>query len=223
MGMRYGLNAAIAVGFTLASGLGALAADLPRKAVSPAPYNWTGLYAGLNAGYGWSSSNGNSANGFVGGAQAGYNWQTGNFVWGLETDIQATGQKATATATAAGVTITETDKASWLGTTRLRAGWAADRWFFYGTGGVAYAKFKQDGVASGLLVGSYSGTNTQVGWTAGAGVEAAIANNWSWKLEYLYASFGGFSNAYTVTGGSFTINYPRINENIVRTGLNYRF
>jgi outer membrane immunogenic protein len=221
--MRFASKAALAVGFTLASGPGAFAADLPRKATSPAPYSWTGLYAGLNAGYGWATSSGTTAKSAIGGAQAGYNWQTGNVVLGIETDIQATGQKATTTASAGGVTITETDKASWLGTTRLRAGWAADRWFFYGTGGVAYAKFKQDGTASGLLVGSYSGTNTKVGWTAGAGVEAAIANNWSWKLEYLYASFGGFTNTYALTGGSITINYPRINENIVRTGLNYRF
>jgi outer membrane immunogenic protein len=203
----------------------ASAADLPpapayKAAPAAALYNWTGLYAGLNAGYGWATG---SVTGFVGGAQAGYNWQTGNFVLGIETDIQATGQKGTTTASALGVTITETDKASWLGTTRLRAGFAADRWFFYGTGGVAYARFKEDGTPSGLLVGPYSGTNTQVGWTAGAGVEAALMGNWTAKLEYLYASFGSFSNTYAVTGGSFTINYPRVNENIVRTGLNHRF
>lgn len=221
--MRFASKAAIAVGFTLVSSLSALAADLPRKAASPAPYNWTGLYAGVNAGYGWATSSGTSANGAIGGVQAGYNWQNGNIVWGVETDIQATGQKASVTASSGGVTITETDKASWLGTTRLRAGFAADRWFFYGTGGVAYTRFTQDGVATGLITGAYSGSNAKVGWTLGTGVEAALGTNWSWKLEYLYASFGGFTNTYALTGGTITNNYSRVNENIVRTGLNYRF
>ena len=38
----------------------ALAADLPVKAPPPSPppiYTWTGFYAGLNAGYGWGTSN----------------------------------------------------------------------------------------------------------------------------------------------------------------------
>lgn len=218
--MHFGSKAAAAVGFSLASSLGALAADLPLKTASPAPYSWTGLYAGVNAGYGWATG---SLNGFIGGAQAGYNWQTGNFVWGVETDIQATGQNTTTTASGGGLTITETDKLTWLGTTRLRAGWAANRWFFYGTGGLAYGQLKESGTATGVLTGTYSGSNTKAGWTIGGGVEAAIANNWSWKIEYLYASFGSFSNIYTLTGGTLTVTYPRANENIVRTGLNYRF
>lgn len=220
--MRVSFKTTVALGLLIGSS-GALASDLspPYKAPTAAPiYNWTGLYAGVNAGYGWATG---SVNGFVGGGQLGYNWQTGNFVFGVETDFQASGQQQTTTATGAGVTITETDKASWLGTTRLRAGWAADRWFFYGTGGVAYANLREDGTASGALVGPYSGSNTLLGWTAGGGVEAALVGKWTAKVEYLYASFGSFSNTYTVTGGAFTVNYPRVEENIVRAGLNYRF
>ena len=38
-------------------------------------------------------SNKANIDGFVGGGQLGWNWQTSNWVWGIETDIQATGQK----------------------------------------------------------------------------------------------------------------------------------
>ncbi|MGJ0509627.1 MAG: outer membrane protein [Methylocystis sp.] len=102
----------------------ALAADLPsRKAAPilppppPPPPMWTGFYAGLNLGGGWSSSTinssgmtgyvspatgnyfilpgntqgGSNAGGVVGGGQIGYNYQFGsNIVVGIETDFQGT-------------------------------------------------------------------------------------------------------------------------------------
>ena len=65
-------------------------------------FTWTGFYVGVNAGYGWNTndsnsffdpvfgvvSGGGSDGGFVGGGQIGYNYQFGQFVIGLETDIQ---------------------------------------------------------------------------------------------------------------------------------------
>jgi outer membrane immunogenic protein len=90
----------------------AQAADMPLKApVVVAPFTWTGVYLGINAGYGTGQSSGNfyctnpagvvqgpecnapmpaglsPAGGFVGG-QVGANYQTGMFVWGVESDIQ---------------------------------------------------------------------------------------------------------------------------------------
>lgn len=133
------------------------------------------------------------------------------------------GQKDTTTALVLGVTNTETDNASWLGTARLRAGFAGDRLFFYGTGGIVYRRLKEDGAASGFLVWPHFAYQHQTGWTVGTRAEAGLAEHWTARLEYLYASFGGFSNTYAVTGGRFIVNYPRINENIIRAGLNYRF
>lgn len=214
----------LAAGLAAASGSWAVAADLAAyKAPRAAAFDWSGLYVGTNAGYGWLDAGGTSLKGIIGGGQMGANWQTGNFVLGLETDLQATGQKAMTTTTAAGVTVTETDKLSWLGTTRLRAGFAADRWLVYGTGGVAYGQIKEDGTVSGGLVGTYSGSNTKVGWTLGGGVEAAIDRNWSWKVEYLYARFSGFTNTYSLPGATLTVAYPAASETIVRAGVNYRF
>jgi outer membrane immunogenic protein len=70
-------------------------------------YNWTGFYAGANFGgsFGRAStdftiaglpfaSTSREMDGVLGGLQAGYNWQRGWGLLGLETDIQATSQKA---------------------------------------------------------------------------------------------------------------------------------
>ena len=74
----------------------ALASDLPVKApvytapIAPPPYNWSGLYVGVNFGGGWSNGSlnipGNNLYGglseFIGGVQAGYNFQAGHFaIW----------------------------------------------------------------------------------------------------------------------------------------------
>ena len=165
----------------------AMAADLPVKApiyetpaVAPV-YNWTGFYVGVNGGGSWGRSNpdvvydpssrlsvaavssaSQSIKGALGGLQAGYNVQTGAFLFGLETDIQITGQKGDALST---VTVTSqggclapclpppptVDKAPlnyeqklpWFGTLRGRVGVApADRWFIYATGGLAYGEIR---------------------------------------------------------------------------------
>ncbi len=70
----------------------AVAADLPTYKGAPAPavyvpppFSWTGVYFGVNGGYGWASTNsssfGNPSGGFVGGA-VGVNYQMGQFVFG---------------------------------------------------------------------------------------------------------------------------------------------
>jgi len=62
-------------------------------------------------------------------------------------------------------------------------------------------------------------SSTQVGWTAGAGVEYAFTPNWTAKVEYLYVDLGNLScNLNCASGTSVTLT-----ENIVRAGINYKF
>jgi opacity protein-like surface antigen len=151
----------------------------------PVVYGWTGFYVGANIGYSWgrassnwdifapfvlggpcsappasgalcsAGSDSNRLNGAIGGLQAGYNWQNGNFLAGLETDIQWSGQKgnglftSTFLTAAAGVNgvvaIDQSVKLQWLGTLRGRTGITFDRWLVYGTGGLAYGAVKVEG------------------------------------------------------------------------------
>ena len=78
----------------------ALAADLPTSkpappvAYAPPPiFIWTGFYLGANGLYGWGDTHGPGAavfgnpSGGMGGVTAGYNYQIGQFVTGLEGDV----------------------------------------------------------------------------------------------------------------------------------------
>lgn len=101
----------------------AYAADIGT--VDVAPFSWTGLYMGANAGIGWTAGNqlsdtayhhpeyglGTFGNGwfdsqsesrdasFTGGAQIGYNQQYGSFVFGVEADLNYLNTKSNYAAT----------------------------------------------------------------------------------------------------------------------------
>ena len=64
-------------------------------------------------------------------------------------------------------------------------------------------------------------TNTNVGWTAGGGLEFGIDRNWSAKLEYLHVDLGTATLMGSASGTS-TLAVPITNE-LVRAGVNYRW
>jgi outer membrane immunogenic protein len=209
-----------AAAFAIAAASQATAADMPYKA-APSLYNWSGFYAGINGGYGWTG--GSSANGAFGGGQIGVNWQNGNWVFGVEADLQASGIETTTTASSGGATIRETTGADYFGTVRGRIGAAFDRVLVYGTAGLIYARISHDGTGLVGIAGSYSATNTKSDFVYGAGVEWAAWERWTVKLEYLHAEFGGNTNLYTTTAPAILVSYPSSELNLVRLGLNYRF
>jgi outer membrane immunogenic protein len=187
------------------------AADLGRGygqpyAAPPPPmiYRWMGPYLGANLGYqfGSASNNPTEPSGIMGGLQAGYNWQNGNLVFGVETDINLSG--------ADDVFAPWKFSNPWFGTLRGRVGFAANNVLFYGTGGLAYGGLE---LQQNLL----SESKTHIGWTAGAGVEFGLTQQWSAKLEYLYLSYA--DRNYSVAGGTSV----GLDTNLVRFGVNYRF
>jgi outer membrane immunogenic protein len=153
-------------------------------------------------------------NGWLGGVQAGYNWQMQQWVFGLEGDIQATGQKddplfcGMPGCPAGSAFGTSTTKLPWFGTFRGRAGFSwdvapAQPVFLYLTGGLAVGEV--DATYTGGIVGGPAGAinvnSTREGWTVGAGGEGRLGqSNWTLKLEYLYMDFGSVSGAVGGTG-----------------------
>jgi outer membrane immunogenic protein len=219
----------------LALGKPAFGADLPVPPVPApvpfvAPYSWTGLYIGLNAGYAGakvsetlsgalSGSTSMSMPGAVGGAQLGYNYQLGRVVMGFEADFD--GSMATRSLTVPGI-MSATAQIPWIGTLRGRLGYAFDRYLLYATaGGAANQLISTVNVGA---IGSANTTFTHGAWTVGGGLEAAISQDFSVRVEYLYIDTGNINIAQV--GGTppppFVNVTGRIEENIVRAGLNYR-
>jgi outer membrane immunogenic protein len=166
-------------------------------------YSWAGPYLGGNLGYAWGSVDNNPTkpSGFAGGVQAGYNWQSGQWVFGSEGDIQASG----ATDTFAPWKFSN----PWFGTLRGRVGYALGNVMFFGTGGLAFGELRA--TTFGL-----SESHSTVGWTAGVGAEMGFAPNWSAKVEYLYVDLS--NNNFVITGASNGYRFG-----LIRAGVNYHF
>ena len=209
----------------LTAPLAARAADLTHPSykapayVAPAAANWTGFYLGINGGYGFGTSDWDhpavsiDASGGLAGVTLGYNWQTGTWVWGLEGDLDWADIKGDTTCGAGTCEI----KDEWLGTARARIGYAGwNNWLPYITGGAAFGGLKADNSLSGTTA-----SKTQIGWTAGAGIEWAFRSNWSAKLEYLYADLGKFDCSTSCS--LVTPDDVSFKVNLVRAGINYRF
>ena len=227
----------------------ASAADFPRQPpyepppiVEPVPV-WAGFYVGGNIGGGWAdatsdfSTSGpvfgtadNHMTGVAGGAQAGYNWQRGRLLLGAEADFQFAnidGSLSTnCPAGLCGVPLSASyeQKVPWFGTVRGRIGYAQDTWLVYATGGYAYARLETNATASaGGATASLSQDDTRNGWTVGGGIEVALTPHWSLKAEYLYMDFGSATTTWSVPGLPTLTDDTKLNMNVVRTGVNYRF
>lgn len=169
--------------------------------------------------------------GLLGGGQVGFNWQTApNWLVGVEADLQATHVGASScTVSCFGMWYAKADQTlSWFGTTRGRLGWINGSTLFYATGGLAFGEMK---TSITHRINNPAGPApsaqfeyTRIGWTAGVGIEAKLANNWSAKVEYLYIDLGDATEtvAYPANSSNFTtqINFR---THVARVGLNYHF
>jgi opacity protein-like surface antigen/hemolysin activation/secretion protein len=155
------------------------------------------------------------ANGALGGGQAGYNYVLGNYLLGLEADLQGAGATGRGVfsrsdvpfwiaGSPAGVTSTaiSTQKTlDWFGTLRARAGFLVTPSILaYATGGLAFGGLTSvnqiahltTGVNDFQSLGSVSHLSaSRPGWTIGGGLEWEFAPQMSVKAEYLYYDLGG--------------------------------
>jgi outer membrane immunogenic protein len=202
-----------------------LAADVPinRPApaykVAPAPaFSWQGQYIGVHGGYAWGSNDVNvvgvvgeiSPSRGVGGIQFGYNHHLSQR-WLVGYEIDASFGNLNDSAFIGGI-VTPVEM-RYFGTARARLGYTSGPWLFYATAGAAWTDVNLTGVAA---IAAFK--RPHVGYVIGAGVEYALTQNWSAKIEYLYADLD--STASVINGA--TINTD-LAISTVRVGLNYRF
>jgi outer membrane immunogenic protein len=134
-------------------------------------------------------------------------------------------------------TVSQSLRTDFFATVRPRIGIAADRNLAYITGGAAFshASYTQNywDIPSGGTItspgsGTVTGSKSLIGWTAGLGWEHAFADHWTFKLEYLYASFPSAtsaSGAITDTAGGTNPLHGSADLVVqsLRAGVNYRF
>jgi len=166
--------------------------------------SWAGPYLGGTLGYSWGAVDNNPTrpSGIEGGLGGGYNWQSGQFVFGVEGDLQLSG---------ADDTFAQYKFSNpWFGTARGRLGYTINNFLVYGTGGFAFGELHAEGL------GLQAESHTTVGWTVGAGAEVKLNPNWSAKVEYLYVNLADSNFAITGVPNGYQFN-------TVRFGVNYHF
>jgi outer membrane immunogenic protein len=263
--LRQGVVALLAT-FAVASS--ASAGDFGRHPGSikdaPATYRsplWQGFYIGGNVGYGWGENDGDykaynphgkqyptgplnydlPADGSFAGFQMGFNRRAGNFVFGLEADIQTSNVGGGSTTffdppVISDATYTVSRNVDWFGTVRGRVGYARDHMLIYATAGLAFGQVDYSGQY--LITEPCCGTGNfadhksskfATGYVIGGGIERALNSNWSLKLEYQYINLGDASapgELYLACGKpSGEHGEPDFDTGFhtVRVGLNYRF
>jgi opacity protein-like surface antigen len=223
----------------------ALGADMgvPLADLSTPPrFSWTGCYAGGQAGGGFGQKNLNDSAGIVSaisgftsansnvsgymlGGQIGCDYQ---FLptWVVGIEGAATGGNihsnvGVPTPALAG------DSANFRATTDLltsitgRVGYAWNNWLLYAKGGAAWASDRYS-ASDVLATYDFEGVESRFGWTAGAGVEWAISDIWSVRLEYDYYGFGTRSVNF-IDNVSGTLGPLDIRQDIqvVKLGVNF--
>ncbi len=218
------------LGFTAACAVLALSGASVRAAdLEVAAFDWSGFYGGLVAGYGFGNSqhcdspgcsyDGPSvdSDGLIGGLAAGYNHQFDKFVLGIEADYMVLDMKGASGDTAAygclGRCATEVDS---LGTARLRAGVAMNRYLPYLTAGVAVS----DVYASLGVIGR---DKTLWNFVAGAGLEYAATDRLSLKAEYLHLFDNGSNFVFRASCAAPGCAVKDYSADLLRVGVNLHF
>jgi outer membrane immunogenic protein len=178
------------------------------------------------------------------GGKMGYNQQfSPNWVLGIEGDISSLRFRQSVSKTgnpfltfpggfATFNTSTSTD---WVATVRPRLGYSFGSLMVYGTGGVAfgnekfsnsYADFASHGLNFGSSASAASGV--RAGWTAGAGFDYALSDNWIVSAEYLHVDLGKIKASGPISDTGGTVNSAldfssNLQSDIVRAGISYKF
>ncbi len=165
----------------------------PAAPMEEPPLNtWTGPYAGVTVGYGFSGNTdidtfGNEigTDGFAAGVFGGYNYQVGNIVAGAEADIGYSWED--------GSNAGFSSDSGLEGSLRARLGYVVSpAILLYATAGGAAKDLEISG-------GGVSDSNTMLGWTAGAGADIMMTENVFGRVEYRYTDFG--SDTFNTIGG----------------------
>ncbi len=221
----------------------AVAADLPAQTYTktpmmiPAAYDWSGVYLGINGGWGtehrcfdsitaagtFIAADGcHNTSGGVAGAQIGYRFQTGSWVYGLEFQgdwANLSGSNASILTPAN----TNRSRMDAFGLFTGQVGYAFNTALLYLKGGAAVVADRNDILSNGVVIATASGDN-RWGGAIGGGVEFSFAPNWSAAVEYDHLFIANNNTNFTTTAGAL-VSSDRIGggTDMVTVRVNYRW
>ena len=239
--MKATLLAAAALSLASVSAFGA-DLEMPIKApLVPAPFTWTGCYGGGQVGGGWGQKDLNDSVGIVSSisdftsanlqhqrlharrpnrmrlpihAQLG-NWRRRRAPSGNTVAAPASPHRTCRRQRDLQGNDRSTDQRH--RTRRL----SLNNWLFYGKGGAAWASDRYSALDA-MATYDFEGLETRFGWTAGAGLESAVSDIWSVRLEFDYYGFGTRSMTF-IDDVSGTVGPLDIEQSIqvVKVGFNF--
>jgi outer membrane immunogenic protein len=243
----------IALGMTVP----AMAADLPARPYTKAPamvaalYDWSGLYIGVNGGWGsahkcWDQNTGlggpflaaegcHDATGGVAGGQIGYRWQSSAWVFGVEAQgdwARLRGSNLSLLGPGPGLLVppgagpTNQSQVNGFGLFTAQVGYAFNAALLYVKGGGAVVADKYTGFNAVTGAAIDIASETRWGGTVGVGLEYAFAPNWSAAVEYDHLFMGRRTLDFysTVVPGAFTReDVIRQDIDLVTVRVNYRW
>lgn len=211
----------------------AVADGLPSKGYVRAaelPFSWGGYYAGLHAGVAVGNTQGDiggitsdyELNGALYGVQLGWLGQWGNLVAGVEGTYSASGvQGSDAGCLVIVIGFDCRREVNSLATVVGRAGIAQGRILVYGLAGVAWADVDTD-IKVLNQIPLLSGGETHYGWTAGFGVEWAVTNRISARVEYAHIDLGDQTTTLELIGLPLVKDRVALEMDTVRLGINVK-
>jgi outer membrane immunogenic protein len=165
-----------------------------------------------------------ATNGVVGGVIGGANWQFGSFVLGADADYGwAAGHGNSAVPVTTSVTAVYDYDLQWTSHVRGRVGYDLNGTLLYVAGGVAFAYANVSRAVS--LQGAFVTTTflasdaTYTGGSIGAGVERAITNQLTGRVEYLHDDFGN----QTYTSATGVLYRVHLTGDTLRGALTWKF
>ncbi|MGD9537185.1 MAG: outer membrane protein [Alphaproteobacteria bacterium] len=195
-------------------------------------FDWSGFYVGAHVGWLWGDIGYHEpdlpgraispdSDGVAGGALVGYRYQIERLVIGIEADGGPLG--ASVDASDSGPNDYSAFDVDWNAHVRARLGMAFDRTLLYVAGGLAIAQLTLDDTDPGFG----DDDATHLGWTVGGGVEHAVTDSLTLRLEYLYDDYG--EEGYTIALPPGLFSFPSYSAEVdltahtLRAALSYRF
>jgi outer membrane immunogenic protein len=192
----------------------------------PARFLWTGFYLGAGIGGGWGTATFNdpivaatatpSLKGFLVGGVMGINYQIESVVIGIEGDFTGSWNNGSIADAAGNNLLTEV---FWTASITGRLGVAFDRLLIYGKGGAGF-DYDRDTVTVGTLASI--GSTNRAGWTVGGGLEYAVTEHWTARIEYDHFKFPlkGIAFQGSAGNGNGTVG---LNINELKGIIAYKF